>query len=68
MNTATAKSNPATECAKHFRIALVWHLIQRDIAWFDIRAYCSSEHTADLTTLPQRIPDTGTNIPIRHEA
>jgi hypothetical protein len=44
------------------------HLIQKDIAGFNIQTYCSSEHIANLTTLPQRITDIGTNIPTRNGA
>jgi hypothetical protein len=69
MKTAIPKSAPGAECAKqHFRVALVEHLIQKDIAGFNIQTYCSSEHIANLITLPQRITDIGTNIPIRDEA
>jgi hypothetical protein len=70
MNTATPKSALATECAKHFGVPLVkhLHLIQKDIAGFNIQTYCSSEHIANLITLPQRITDIGTNIPIRNGA
>ena len=68
MNMAAPKSALATECAKHFRVALVEHPIQKDIAGFNIQTYRSSEHIANLLTLPQRITDIGTNIPIRDEA
>jgi hypothetical protein len=68
MNTAAPKSALATECASHFRVALVEHLIQKDIAGLNIQTYCSSEHIANLITLPQRITDIGTNILIRDEA
>jgi hypothetical protein len=68
MKTAIPKSALAAECAKqHFRAA-VEHLIQKDIAGFNIQTYCSSEHIANLITLPQRKTDIGTNIPIRDEA
>jgi hypothetical protein len=52
MNTAAHKSALATECAKHFRVALVEHLIQKDTAGLNIQTYCSSEHIANLITLP----------------
>jgi hypothetical protein len=68
MNTVTARSTLATECAKHFRVASVEHLIQKDIAGLNIQTYCSSEHIANLIMLPQRITDIGTNILIRDEA
>ncbi|WP_172628025.1 hypothetical protein [Bradyrhizobium ivorense] len=67
MDTAVANSAAATECAKHFRVALVEHLIQKDIAGLDAQAYCSSEHVADLITLPRRITDIDTNILIPGE-
>jgi hypothetical protein len=55
MNTAAPKSALATARAKHFRVALVEHLIQKDIAGLDIQTYCSSEHIANLLASPQRM-------------
>jgi hypothetical protein len=36
----------------------------KDIAGFNIQTYCSSEHIANLITLPQRITDIGTLAPL----
>jgi hypothetical protein len=55
MDTATPKSALATECVKQFRVPLVkhLHLIQKDIAGFNIQTFRSSEHVANLITLPK---------------